>query len=136
MSTSHYINPHRLFHGVWIPQWLEERPEVSEKAKKQPSGTSNFGASILLEEASTETLGEAAAERAKRLRDPSCAAEEGLFNSWARPADIVPRATSFSCCCLEILDVAKTRHHRSENLTRNRRAEPQQLPERFLRKND
>ncbi len=28
------INPHRLFHGVWLPQWLEERPEVSEKAKK------------------------------------------------------------------------------------------------------
>jgi hypothetical protein len=25
---------HRLFHGVWLPQWLEERPEVSEKAKK------------------------------------------------------------------------------------------------------
>ena len=34
MSTSRYINPHRLFHGVWIPQWLEERSEVSEKAKK------------------------------------------------------------------------------------------------------
>ena len=34
------------------------------------------------------------------------------------------------------LDVAKTRHHRSENLTRNRRAEPQQLPERLLRKDD
>ena len=31
---SRFINPHRLFHGVWIPQWLEERPEVSEKAKK------------------------------------------------------------------------------------------------------
>jgi Helix-turn-helix domain len=29
-----FINPHRLFHGVWLPQWLEERPEVSEKAKK------------------------------------------------------------------------------------------------------
>ena len=28
------INPHRLFHGVWLPQWLEERAEVSEKAKK------------------------------------------------------------------------------------------------------
>ena len=27
-------NPHRLFHGVWLPQWLDERPEVSEKAKK------------------------------------------------------------------------------------------------------
>jgi len=34
MSTPRFINPHRLFHGVWIPQWLEERPEVSEKAKK------------------------------------------------------------------------------------------------------
>ena len=31
---SGFINPHRLFHGVWLPQWLEERPEVSEKAKK------------------------------------------------------------------------------------------------------
>ena len=34
VSLSHFINPHRLFHGVWLPQWLEERPEVSEKAKK------------------------------------------------------------------------------------------------------
>jgi biotin operon repressor len=34
MSTSRYINPHRLFHGVWLPQWLEERSEVSDKAKK------------------------------------------------------------------------------------------------------
>ena len=34
MSASRFINPHRLFHGVWLPQWLEERPEVSEKAKK------------------------------------------------------------------------------------------------------
>jgi hypothetical protein len=34
LSTSRFINPHRLFHGVWLPQWLEERPEVSEKAKK------------------------------------------------------------------------------------------------------
>jgi hypothetical protein len=33
-ETPHFINPHRLFHGVWLPQWLEERPEVSEKAKK------------------------------------------------------------------------------------------------------
>ena len=30
---SRFINPHRLFHGVWLPQWLEERPEVSEKAR-------------------------------------------------------------------------------------------------------
>jgi hypothetical protein len=29
-----FINPHRLFHGVWLPEWLEDRPEVSEKAKK------------------------------------------------------------------------------------------------------
>lgn len=28
------FNPHRAFYGIWIPQWLEERPEVSEKAKK------------------------------------------------------------------------------------------------------
>ena len=34
MSASRYINPYRLFHGVWIPQWLEKRPEVSGKAKK------------------------------------------------------------------------------------------------------
>ena len=33
-SSSNFINPHRLFHCVWLPQWLEERPEVSEKAKK------------------------------------------------------------------------------------------------------
>ena len=33
-SLSHCVNPHRLFHGVWLPQWLEERQEVSEKAKK------------------------------------------------------------------------------------------------------
>ena len=33
-QTPQFINPHCLFHGVWLPQWLEERPEVSEKAKK------------------------------------------------------------------------------------------------------
>jgi hypothetical protein len=33
-KSRRFINPHRLFHGVWLPQWLEERPEVSEKAKK------------------------------------------------------------------------------------------------------
>jgi hypothetical protein len=33
-SSSNFINPHRLFHCVWLPQWLEERPEVWEKAKK------------------------------------------------------------------------------------------------------
>ena len=33
-ETSQFINPHRLFHGVWLPQWLEERPQVSERAKK------------------------------------------------------------------------------------------------------
>ncbi len=33
-SSPRFINPHRLFHGVWLPQWLEERPEVSDKAKK------------------------------------------------------------------------------------------------------
>jgi Helix-turn-helix domain len=33
-SRRRFINPHRLFHGVWLPQWLEERPEVSERAKK------------------------------------------------------------------------------------------------------
>jgi biotin operon repressor len=33
-ETPRFINPHRLFHGLWLPQWLEERPEVSEKAKK------------------------------------------------------------------------------------------------------
>jgi Helix-turn-helix domain len=29
-----FINPHRLFHGVWLPHWLEQRPEISEKSKK------------------------------------------------------------------------------------------------------
>ena len=33
-GSPRFINPHRLFHGVWLPQWLEERPDVSEKAKK------------------------------------------------------------------------------------------------------
>ena len=33
-APNRFINPHRLFHGVWLPQWLEERPDVSEKAKK------------------------------------------------------------------------------------------------------
>jgi hypothetical protein len=32
--TAAIYQPHRLFHGVRMPQWLEERPEVSEKAKK------------------------------------------------------------------------------------------------------
>jgi hypothetical protein len=34
LSPGDVFNPHRAFHGVWIPQWLEERSEVSEKAKK------------------------------------------------------------------------------------------------------
>lgn len=29
-----FFNPHRLLHGVWLPQWLEDHFEVSEKAKK------------------------------------------------------------------------------------------------------
>jgi hypothetical protein len=33
VSEGGYINPHRHFHGVWLPQWLEERLEVFEKAK-------------------------------------------------------------------------------------------------------
>jgi Helix-turn-helix domain len=33
-NATKFINPHRLFHGVWLPQLLEERSEVSEKAKK------------------------------------------------------------------------------------------------------
>jgi Helix-turn-helix domain len=33
-SRCRFINPHRMFHGVWLPQWLEERPEISERAKK------------------------------------------------------------------------------------------------------
>jgi len=28
------FNPHRKFQDPWIPRWLEERHEVSEKAKK------------------------------------------------------------------------------------------------------
>ena len=37
------------------------------------------------------------------LRDaPQCAGRpRGLLNSCARPADIVPSAASFSCCCFE-----------------------------------
>ena len=61
-----------------------------------------------------------------------CAAEEGLFNSCARPADIVPSASSFSCCRAEPSASAR----QAENLTRNRRADPQQLPKRFLWEND
>ncbi len=34
LSPGDTFNPHRAFYGVWIPQWLEEREEVSEKAKK------------------------------------------------------------------------------------------------------
>jgi hypothetical protein len=33
-GSRRFINPHRLFHGVWLPQWLEEHREVAEKAKK------------------------------------------------------------------------------------------------------
>jgi hypothetical protein len=40
-----FINPHRLFHGVWISQWLEERPEVSEKAKKRCAYLTYFAGS-------------------------------------------------------------------------------------------
>ena len=29
-----YINPHRLFHGTWIPEWLDNRREVSDGAKR------------------------------------------------------------------------------------------------------
>jgi hypothetical protein len=35
MHRSNLSTPHRLFHGVRMAQWLEERPEVSEKAKKR-----------------------------------------------------------------------------------------------------
>ena len=28
------INPHRLFHGSWLPEWLDSRPEVSDGAKR------------------------------------------------------------------------------------------------------
>lgn len=34
LSPGTVFNPHRAFYGVWIPQWLEEQREVSEKAKK------------------------------------------------------------------------------------------------------
>ncbi len=34
LSPGQVFNPHRAFYGLWIPQWLEERREVSEKAKK------------------------------------------------------------------------------------------------------
>jgi hypothetical protein len=41
---SQLINPPRLFHAVWLPKWLEERPEVSEKAKKLYAYLTYFGA--------------------------------------------------------------------------------------------
>jgi len=41
-EKNHFINPHRLFHGMWLPQWLEDRPEVSEKAKKLYSHLTYF----------------------------------------------------------------------------------------------
>jgi hypothetical protein len=28
------INPYRLFHGVWLPEWLDNRPEISDGAKR------------------------------------------------------------------------------------------------------
>ncbi len=34
LSPGTVFNPHRVFHGIWTPQWLEARVEVSEKAKK------------------------------------------------------------------------------------------------------
>jgi alkylhydroperoxidase/carboxymuconolactone decarboxylase family protein YurZ len=58
---------------------------------------SNFGAAILLEEASTETLEEAAVERAKRLKDPSLTPNSdkikaaGLWNpAWDASSDFAP----------------------------------------------
>ena len=29
-----FINPHRLFHGTWIPEWLDNRSEISDGAKR------------------------------------------------------------------------------------------------------
>ena len=29
-----HINPHRLFHGIWTPEWLDSRPEISDGAKR------------------------------------------------------------------------------------------------------
>ncbi|MBX7157456.1 MAG: helix-turn-helix domain-containing protein [Verrucomicrobiae bacterium] len=29
-----FINPHRLFHGTWIPEWLDNRREISDGAKR------------------------------------------------------------------------------------------------------
>ena len=43
-----FINPHRLFHGVWLSEWLEERPEVSEKAKKLYAYLTYFAGEFVL----------------------------------------------------------------------------------------
>ena len=57
------INPHRLFHGVWLPQWLEERPEVSERAKKlRPEGGGAEGIVVLGVVYAGKQLGESAQE--------------------------------------------------------------------------
>src|SRR6478736_10246624 len=62
-ETSQFINPRRLFHGVWLPQWLEERPEVSERAKKlRPEGGGAEGIVVLGVVYAGKQLGESAQE--------------------------------------------------------------------------
>ena|GEM_PF-2447416 len=34
LAPGNVFNPHRLFRGTWTPEWLDERREVSERAKK------------------------------------------------------------------------------------------------------
>ena len=28
-----FVNSHRLFHGVWLPQWLEDRPRFLKRQR-------------------------------------------------------------------------------------------------------
>ena len=32
-GSPRFINPHRLFHGVWLPQWLEERQRFPRRQR-------------------------------------------------------------------------------------------------------
>ena len=50
----------------------------------------------------------AAARFCRKLFVARRTAAAGLFNSWARPAEILPRATSFSRCCSNMV-VSRTR---------------------------
>ena len=78
-QKARFINPHRLFHGVWLPQWLEERPEVSEKAKKLYAYLTYFAGGKGCAWPSFKHLGEKASLLAP-VRDPACS---GAFRASA-----------------------------------------------------